>query len=70
MTKIKPDTWSSLPRNSKLASCLWPALVPDNIKAEMQVLSRNEGKRSPLDASGFRSSGAVKKDAFKLRWSR
>jgi len=50
MSKLKPSTWETLPRDSKLAACLWPTLVPDNIKAEMHSISRSEGKTSPLDA--------------------
>jgi hypothetical protein len=50
MTKMKTPSWDSLPRESKLAACLWPQLVPENIKAEMRSISWSEGKTSPLDA--------------------
>ena len=50
MTKMKTPSWDSLPRESKLAACLWPQLVPENIKAEMRSISWAEGKTSPLDA--------------------
>jgi hypothetical protein len=50
MSKLRPETWSELPRSSKLAACLWPQLVPENIRGEMQAISRGEGRVSPLDA--------------------
>jgi hypothetical protein len=43
------ETWATLPRQSKLASCLYPALVEPHIKAEMQAIARLEGKVSPYD---------------------
>jgi hypothetical protein len=50
MSKLKPETWNELPRSSKLASVLWPSLTPPHIQAEMQSISRGEGRTSPLDA--------------------
>ena len=44
------ETWSSLPRQSKLAACMYPDKVPDHIKQEMQSIARIEGKVSPYDA--------------------
>jgi hypothetical protein len=44
------ETWASLPRQSKLAACMFPDKVPEHIKAEMQAIARFEGKVSPLDA--------------------
>jgi hypothetical protein len=46
----KRQTWDSLPRASKLAACLWPQLVPEHIKQEMNAISRGENRTSPLDA--------------------
>jgi len=51
MTKLKQQTWASLPRQSKLAAVLYPKLTPPEIQREMQAISRAEGKRSPLDRS-------------------
>jgi hypothetical protein len=50
MTKLKPEGWDQLSRSSKLAACLWPQLVPDNIRREMQAISYGEGKTDPLTA--------------------
>jgi hypothetical protein len=49
MTKMK-EGWESLPRASKLAACLWPSLVPDNIKAEMRTIPYGVGEPDPLAA--------------------
>jgi hypothetical protein len=58
-TKMKTTTWETLPRSSKLAACLWPQLVDENIRREMRSLSANEGKTSPFDAkvSADKASG-------------
>jgi hypothetical protein len=39
-----------LPRASKLAACLWPSLVPENIKAEMRTIPYGVGEADPLSA--------------------
>jgi hypothetical protein len=48
MTKLKPEGWDQLPRQSKLAACLWPDLVPKHIQDEMKSISWSEGKTDPL----------------------
>jgi hypothetical protein len=45
--KTKTQTWESLPRASKLAACLWPSLVPENIKAEMRTIPYGQGEADP-----------------------
>jgi hypothetical protein len=48
------ETWSSLPRQSKLAACMYPDLVPKHIQDEQQAIARMEGKVSPLDGKAAR----------------
>ena len=40
--------WEELNREEKLANCLYPHLAPKEIQREMEALSRNELKKSPL----------------------
>ena len=56
MTKMRRQGWDNLPRNSKLAACLWPDLVPKDIQAEMGALARNERKFSPLEGKVMRDN--------------
>jgi hypothetical protein len=62
MSKLKPDTWDSLPRQSKLAACMYPDKVPEHIQQEM--LNRSEGQwRASLQSridKGNADAGKVK----------
>jgi hypothetical protein len=50
MSKLKPQSWDSLPRQSKLAAVMYPELVPEHIRHEMQSIAYGEGKTDPLTA--------------------
>jgi hypothetical protein len=65
--KTKPQDWGSLPRQSKLAACLYPDLVPKNIQDEMKTLSGSEGKRSPLDARAETQEARVRSQWMKWK---
>jgi hypothetical protein len=61
---IKRETWAGLPRQSKLAACMYPDLVADeNIGAEMKAIARIEGKVDPL-------SGKVDRERVRLQQQR
>jgi hypothetical protein len=64
---IKRETWSTLPRQSKLASCMFPDLVPEHIRDEMQAISRLEGRVSPLDAKVAREQARRQQQQPKRR---
>jgi len=49
-TKMRNETWDTLPRQSKLAAVMYPELVPDHIQREMRTISYGEGKTDPLTA--------------------
>jgi hypothetical protein len=38
MTKLKPRSWFELNRMEKIASCLYPDLVPEERQAEMKAI--------------------------------
>jgi hypothetical protein len=44
----KPVTWHDLPREGRLARCMYPNLAEPQFQREMDELARAEGKRSPL----------------------
>ena len=46
MSKLKPDTWDTLPRQSKLAAAMYPDKVPEHIRRQM--LAANPGMASRL----------------------
>ena len=46
MSKLKPDTWDSLPRQSKLAACMYPDKVPEHTRRQM--LAANPAMASRL----------------------
>ena len=48
MTKIKDQSWFELPRQSRLAACLWPQLMPKSLQDETARITRAEGKKSPM----------------------
>jgi hypothetical protein len=64
MTKMKPEGWDQLSRSSKLAAVMWPQLVPENIRREMNAISWGEGRTSPLDAKlqGDKARSGVRVD--------
>ena len=50
MSKIKDQTWFQLPRQSRLAACMWPDLMPPSLQAETARISHStEGKKSPME---------------------
>jgi hypothetical protein len=53
MTKMKQG-WDNLSRASRIAACMWPSLVPENIKAEARTINYGEGKSDPLTAKAGR----------------
>ena len=48
MSKLKPDSWDTLPRQSKLAACMYPDKVPEDIQQEMLKISDGWGRRASL----------------------
>jgi hypothetical protein len=55
-TKMRNQSWHDLPRQSRLARVLWPQLAEKQYQDEMQVMSKQEGKTSPLAAKGTEPS--------------
>jgi hypothetical protein len=52
--KPKRSEWDQLPRQGKIAAVLWPDLVPKSLQQEMQIISKGEGKLSPLEGKAAR----------------
>ena len=50
MSKLKPQSWDTLLRQSKLAAVMYPELVPEHIRREMQSIAYGEGRTDPLAA--------------------
>jgi len=50
MPNMKQQRWHDLPRQSRLARVLWPQLCEKHLQEEVAAMSRNERKRSPIDA--------------------
>ena len=46
-TKMRPDTWDNIDRNTKLAYVMYPAQAPQWAQNEMRRLSALEGKQVP-----------------------
>ena len=55
-TKMRQDTWDTLPRNTKLAYVMYPAQAPERAQREMKARAANERKVSPLDRRGFKTA--------------
>jgi hypothetical protein len=55
MTKMKPVEWHERPRMNRLASVMWPSLADEQAKLDMDYLSKQEGKLSPLQRPGVNS---------------
>jgi hypothetical protein len=45
--ELKAQTWKDLPRDTKLASVLYPGLATPEVRKEMDALAKSEGKKSP-----------------------
>jgi hypothetical protein len=67
MTKLKPESWDQLPRQSKLAACLWPDLVPKHIRDEMRSIARSEDKTDPLSGKVAREQARRQQQQTKRR---
>ena len=46
-TKMKADTWDTIPRNTKLAYVMYPAQAPKWAQDELRRRAANEGKQPP-----------------------
>jgi hypothetical protein len=46
--RIKERKWSELSRSEKHASILYPGLVSESRRKEMEEIARGEGKRPPF----------------------
>jgi hypothetical protein len=44
MIKLRKRSWDELSRAEKLASCMYPDLVPEDRQAEMKAILDNERK--------------------------
>jgi hypothetical protein len=49
MSKLREQRWHDLPRQSRLARLMWPQLIENELRGEVAAMSRNEGKRSPVE---------------------
>jgi hypothetical protein len=50
MTIMKKVDWHELPRQTRLAHVMFPNLSDAETQRDLAELSRNEGKKSPLQA--------------------
>jgi hypothetical protein len=60
-TKMKPVAWMERPRANRLASIMWPGLADEQARREMDYLSKQEGKRSPVEVRGGISKSVTNK---------
>ena len=51
-TKMKPVSWMERPRANRLASIMYPGLADEQARRDMDYLSKQEGKRSPVELRG------------------
>jgi len=61
MTKMRQDTWETLPRTVKLAYVLYPSQAPEWAQREMRIRAANEQKVSPLDRGGSKTATVMKR---------
>jgi hypothetical protein len=48
-TKMREERWHDLPRQSRLARLMYPQLMEKQYQGEVAAMSRNEGKRPPVE---------------------
>jgi hypothetical protein len=71
-TRMKPDTWDSIPRNVKLSYVGWPDLAPRWAQDEMRRRFAAEGKNPPKGLptepkpDGSKVPGLVRVDPSKV----
>ena len=58
-TKMKIPSWQERPRMNRLASIMYPSLADDQARRDMDYLSKQEGKRSPVEMRGGQSKPAT-----------
>ena len=47
-TRMKPETWNNIDRNTKLAYVMYPDKAPTWAQDAMRRMSAAEGKRAPV----------------------